>query len=79
MWMLETALSEAEQQLQDFYQQYDVIIQPVLTKAPAKIGWLDMNSQDLREYGGRFTAYSGITALANGTGPAFDVCPYARS
>jgi Asp-tRNA(Asn)/Glu-tRNA(Gln) amidotransferase A subunit family amidase len=61
-------LIEAEQQLQSFYQQYDVIIQPVLTKIPAKIGWLDMNSEDLKEYGGRFTSYSGITALANGTG-----------
>ena len=61
-------LIEAEQQLQNFYQQYDVIIQHVLNKVPAKLGWLDMNSKDLKEYGGRFTAYSGITALANGTG-----------
>lgn len=61
-------LIAAEQQLQDFYQQYDVIIQPVLSKVPAKLGWLDMNSEDLSEYGSRFTAYSGIAALANGTG-----------
>jgi amidase len=27
-----------------------------------------MNSEDLKKYGGRFTAYSVITALANGTG-----------
>lgn len=58
----------AEQQLQDFYQHYDVIIQPVLSKIPAKLGWLDMNSENLKEFGSRFTAYSGITALANGTG-----------
>lgn len=58
----------AEQQLQDFYRQYDVILQPVLSKVPAKLGWLDMNSDDLKAYGGRFTAYSGFTALANGTG-----------
>jgi len=57
-----------EQQLLDFYQHYDVIIQPVLSKVPAKLGWLDMNSDDLREYGSRFTAYSGFSALANGTG-----------
>ena len=61
-------LIAAEQQLQDFYQQYDVIIQPVLSKVPAKLGWLDMDSEDLKKYGGRFTAYSGIPALANGTG-----------
>lgn len=58
----------AEQQLQDFYQQYDVILQPVLSKVPAKLGWLDMDSEDLKEYGSRFTTYSGFTSLANGTG-----------
>ena len=62
------SLIMAEQQLQNFYQQYDVIIQPVLSKVPAKLGWLDMNSEDLKEYGSRFTAYSGFTSLANGTG-----------
>ncbi|MFT6824894.1 MAG: amidase [Pseudohongiellaceae bacterium] len=61
-------LIEAEQKLRVFYQHIDVIIQPVLSKVPAKLGWLDMNSEDLKEYGDRFTAYSGITALANGTG-----------
>jgi len=61
-------LITAEHKLQDFYQQYDVIIQPVLSKVPAKLGWLDMNSDDLQTYGSRFTAYSGFTALANGTG-----------
>ena len=58
----------AEQQLQDFYQRYDIIIQPVLSKVPAKLGWLNMDSKDLKEYGSRFTAYGGFTALANGTG-----------
>ncbi len=58
----------AERQLQGFYEDYDLIIQPVLSKKPAKLGWLDMNSQDLGAYGARFKAYSGLTALANGTG-----------
>tara|TARA_B110000858_G_scaffold198514_1_gene266039 strand:- start:54186 stop:55634 length:1449 start_codon:yes stop_codon:yes gene_type:complete len=61
-------LIAAEQQLQIFHQQYDVIIQPVLSKVPAKLGWLDMDSDDLKAYGSRFNAYSGFTALANGTG-----------
>ena len=64
----QNSLIVAEQQLHDFYQQYDVIIQPVLSKVPAKLSWLDMNSEDLKEYGSRFSAYSGFTALANGTG-----------
>lgn len=62
------SLLAAERQMRDFHQQYDVIIQPVLNKVPAKLGWLDMNSEDLASYGGRFKSYSGITALANGTG-----------
>ena len=58
----------AERQLERFYQDYDLIIQPVLSKVPAELGWLDMNSADLKSYGARFKAYSGLTALANGTG-----------
>lgn len=61
-------LLAAEGQLCEFYQRFDVIIQPVLSKVPAKLGWLDMNSEDLKSYGARFKAYSGLTALANGTG-----------
>ncbi len=61
-------LIAAERQLLSFYQDYDLIIQPVLSKTPARLGWLDMNSDDLRSYGARFKAYSGLTALANGTG-----------
>ncbi|MEX0965480.1 MAG: amidase family protein [Pseudohongiellaceae bacterium] len=61
-------LISAEQQLKGFYQRYDLLIQPVLSKAPAKLGWLDMNSEDLKTYASRFKAYSGFTALANGTG-----------
>lgn len=61
-------LLKAEQQLQHFYREYDIIIQPVLAKTPAKLGWLDMNNEDLKSYGARFKAYSGLTALANGTG-----------
>lgn len=62
------SLMTAEGQLRAFYRDYDVILQPVLSLPPARLGWLDMNSDDLRDYGARFKAYSGLTALANGTG-----------
>lgn len=62
------SLMEIEQQVHTFHQRFDVIIQPVLAKPPAKIGWLDMNSADLKDYAAKFKAYSGFTALANGTG-----------
>jgi amidase len=58
----------AEQLLADFYGEYDLVIQPVLSKVPAKLGWLDMNSDDLKDYGSKYTSYTGFTALANGTG-----------
>ncbi len=62
------SLTAAEQLLQEFHKNYDVLISPVLSKVPAKLGWLDMNSDDLKIYAGRFKAYTGFTALANGTG-----------
>ena len=61
-------LIAAERQLTDFYADYDLILQPVLAKTPARLGWLNMDSDDLRRYGARFKAYGGLTALANGTG-----------
>ncbi|HAO89409.1 MAG TPA: amidase, partial [Gammaproteobacteria bacterium] len=61
-------LTRVEQQMVVFHQKYDVLLSPVLTKTTAKLGWLDMNTGDLNEYGARFRAYSGFTALYNGTG-----------
>jgi len=51
-----------------FHEQYPVILSPVLNMPTAELGWLDMNSPDVAEYVGRFRAYSGFTALYNGTG-----------
>ncbi len=55
-------------QMRAFHAQYPVILSPVLNQATAQLGWLDMNSEDLAEYVGRYRAYSGFTALYNGTG-----------
>mgnify|MGYP003661312770 CR=1 FL=1 len=38
-----------------------------------------MDSEDLKAYGGRFTAYSGFTALANGTGQPSMSVPMSRT
>lgn len=61
-------LKNAESTMADFHNHCDIIISPVLNLPPAELGWLDMNSSDLREYGERFKQYSGFTALYNGTG-----------
>ena len=62
------ALKQAERRMAQFHNTYDVILSPVLAKTPARLGWLDMNAEDLKEYGSRFRRYSGFTALYNGTG-----------
>ncbi|MBK52090.1 MAG: amidase [Gammaproteobacteria bacterium] len=51
-----------------FHEHYDLLLSPVLTKTTAKLGWLDMNSSELSEYGARYRSYGGFTALYNGTG-----------
>lgn len=62
----------------DFHQRFDILLSPVLNLPTARLGWLDMNSSDIREYVGRYREYSGYTALFNGTGqPAMSV-PLAR-
>lgn len=72
-------VKSAERQLARFHGEYDVIISPVLTKTPAKLGWLDMDSNDMREYSARFKAYSGFTALYNGTGQPSLSLPLGRT
>ncbi|PCJ22169.1 MAG: amidase [SAR86 cluster bacterium] len=61
-------IKSAEYQMEELHKKYDIIISPVLSKTPAKIGWLDMNSSDMKQYTNRFKAYSGFSALYNGTG-----------
>ena len=54
--------------MREFHKSYDLIVSPVLAKAPAKLGWLDMNSNDMKSYTERFRSYSGFTSIYNGTG-----------
>ncbi len=61
-------LKRAEAQMHEFHKTCDIIISPVLSMPPAPLGWLDMNSDDLAEYGDRYKRYSGFTALYNATG-----------
>lgn len=61
-------LQATAQTMQTVHSRYDVILSPVLNQPTAELGWLDMNSSDMREYGQRYRHYSGYTALYNGTG-----------
>lgn len=69
----------AERQMAELHRHYDIIISPVLSKIPAKIGWLNMDCDDMKEYTDRFKAYSGFTALYNGTGQPSMSMPLHRS
>ena len=67
-------LSAAAANMAAFHQRFDVLLSPVLNQPTARLGWLDMNSANIREYVARYREYSGYTALFNGTGqPAMSV------
>ena len=61
-------VKQAERQMAALHQQFDIVLSPVLAQPPAPLGWLNMNSGDVREYASRYASYSPFTALFNGTG-----------
>lgn len=61
-------LSAIQQKMSEFHADYDIVVSPVLSLAPAPLGWLDMNAADMQDYARKFREYSGFTALYNGTG-----------
>lgn len=69
----------AERQMAAVHERVDVIVSPVLARTTAKLGWLDMNAEDQREYVNRFRQYSGFTALYNGTGQPSMSMPLHRT
>jgi len=72
-------LHRVGRQMDALHARYDLVLSPVLAKTPAKLGWLDMNSQDAADYVSRYKSYGGFTALHNGTGqPALSV-PLSQS
>lgn len=68
------------QVLARFLLDYDIILSPVLAKAPVEIGYLDMNSQNLRLYRERMEEYSPFTPMFNQSGlPSMSVPLYRNS
>ena len=72
-------LRVAERRMAAVHEQVDVIVSPVLARATARLGWLDMNSEDQREYVSRFRQYSGFTSIYNGTGQPSMSVPLHRT
>ncbi len=61
-------LHRVAKEMSQLHQKIDVVLSPVLANSPAKLGWLDMNAEDLKEYSEKFRRYSGFVAIHNGTG-----------
>lgn len=55
-------------QVARFFEDYDILLSPVLLKPPVPIGYLDTQSEDVRGYLGRLYTYFGFTGLFNATG-----------
>lgn len=72
-------LRQLEIRMEEFFRSYDVLLSPVLAQPPAPLGWLDMNSDDMKTYLQRFNSYSGFCALFNATGQPSTALPVHQS
>jgi amidase/6-aminohexanoate-cyclic-dimer hydrolase len=60
-----------------FFQDYPILVSPVLLQPPVPLGWLDMMTENLKEYGRRMSEFFGFTQLFNVTGqPSMSVPLY---
>ncbi len=59
---------QAGRVLGKFMEEFDIILSPVLTTPPVKIGEIDMSSQDVATYIQRLSSYSCFTGIYNQTG-----------
>ncbi|HEY5646002.1 MAG TPA: amidase family protein [Pseudomonadales bacterium] len=64
-------------QLEQFFDDWDLILSPVLLQPPVPLGYMDTNDPDGDLYGRRFNAFWGFTSLYNATGqPAISLPLY---
>ena len=61
-------MTMAEMAMKKFHNDYDIVLSPVLSSPPVPLGWLNMDSNNTKEYAERFAQYSGFCALYNATG-----------
>ncbi|MGE0624158.1 MAG: amidase [Pseudomonadales bacterium] len=55
-------------QLERFFEDWDLILSPVLLQPPVPLGYLDTNDPDGDTYAARFNSFWGFTSLYNATG-----------
>ena len=61
------------------FDQYDVLLSPVLALPPVKIGTIDMNTNDMKTYVERLTKYSPFTGVFNQSGQPSMSVPLFRT
>ena len=67
------------QELEKMFDQYDVLLSPVLASPPVKIGTIDMNTNDMKTYVERLTKYSPFTGVFNQSGQPSMSVPLFRT
>ncbi len=67
------------QELEKMFDQYDVLLSPVLASPPIKIGTIDMNTNDMKTYVERLTNYSPFTGIFNQSGQPSMSVPLFRT
>ncbi len=67
------------QELEKMFDQYDVLLSPVLASPPVKIGTIDMNTHDMKTYVERLTKYSPFTGIFNQSGQPSMSVPLFRT
>ena len=67
------------QELEKMFDEYDVLLSPVLASPPVKIGTIDMNTNDMRTYVERLTKYSPFTGVFNQSGQPSMSVPLFRT
>ncbi len=67
------------QELEKMFDQYDVLLSPVLASPPVKIGTIDMNTNDMKTYVEKLTEYSPFTGIFNQSGQPSMSVPLFRT
>jgi Asp-tRNA(Asn)/Glu-tRNA(Gln) amidotransferase A subunit family amidase len=67
------------QELEKMFDQYDVLLSPVLASPPVKIGTIDMNTNEMKAYVERLTKYSPFTGIFNQSGQPSMSVPLFRT
>ena len=67
------------QELESMFDNYDILLSPVLAAPPVKLGKIDMNTNDMKTYIERLTKYSPFTGIFNQTGQPSMSVPLYRS